>query len=280
MFLKDWLLDMEKRIKVNLLSDQEELKKMPSEQYIVKRLGNQLYLYKRRKEVSKDQYRYKYMGNVKKMDAQFVKDIARKEVLEARINEAKRNLSIIEKLRSRITEVDYKKIYDKYKAKDFYLLGNEDKMAEKVLINYSGEEKRVLEWLKDNISRGFREAELKHMTSNGIRVRSKSELLIATALEERNLAFKYESEFKVNGKTVFRPDFAIIRPYDMKEIYWEHFGLMGDSEYEEKTIKKLIYYQDKGWCLWDNLIVSFDSDKGSFNMQTINKIIDMFLFSS
>lgn len=129
---------------------------------------------------------------------------------------------------------------------------------------------------------GFKPEQNKYMLEErrhlykGVYYRSKSEAVIAMLLESYGLEFKYETAIEVNGR-VFYPDFAIRRKRDGKIILWEHFGIIHDEEYREKMFRKLVTYHDAGYNIWDNLIVSFDSEEGNINIDSIEKMIKLYL---
>lgn len=77
-------------------------------------------------------------------------------------------------------------------------------------------------------------------TSFGLKMRSKSEILIAEKLYEHKIHFEYEKPLSASGKT-FYPDFTIF--LKNKTIYWEHFGMLSDKEYHKRFKIKLKWYQ-------------------------------------
>lgn len=121
----------------------------------------------------------------------------------------------------------------------------------------------------------YRIDEKRHLY-NGIYYRSKSEAMIAAMLTSYGIEFKYEVNLNLHGFNIY-PDFYIKRPKDGKIYIWEHFGLIADETYLNKTFNKLNTYHRNGYNLWDNLIVSFDQEDGSLNVDTIDKIICLFL---
>lgn len=60
--------------------------------------------------------------------------------------------------------------------------------------------------------------------------RSKSEVLIETALFNHQLPYRYECPIERNG-ILLCPDFTILHPRTYKEYYWEHFGKADDNSY-------------------------------------------------
>jgi len=113
----------------------------------------------------------------------------------------------------------------------------------------------------------------KHTTFDGLLVRSKSEALIAGALETHHIPFRYEARMVIDGKE-FYPDFTILRPTDGETIYWEHFGMMNDEDYACSTKRKNSIYIENGLLPWNNYIVTFDSTDGSIDAFTIHNIIN------
>ncbi len=77
-------------------------------------------------------------------------------------------------------------------------------------------------------------------TAKGDYVRSKSEVIIANLLHAYSLEYEYEKELlSPDGK--IRPDFTVKTPSG-KLFYWEHLGMLGSEEYDDKWLyKKKIY---------------------------------------
>lgn len=60
-----------------------------------------------------------------------------------------------------------------------------------------------------------------YYTRQGLRVRSKSEILIADILDDLSIPFLYEKPLHLNSDT-FHPDFTLLNIRQRKEMYWEH----------------------------------------------------------
>ena len=103
-----------------------------------------------------------------------------------------------------------------------------------------------------------------HVTSRGLRVRSKSELALCELFYELGIEFRYEEEIILGGK-VFGPDFTIRRKSDGKIFYWEHCGMMDVPKYRKRNAEKLSVYEENGIVPWDNLIITYDKD-GSIDL--------------
>lgn len=114
-------------------------------------------------------------------------------------------------------------------------------------------------WMKaDYETNPFRIEELKYKTRGGVKVRSKSERIIAERLEAWGIPFRTEMRMNISGKTVY-PDF-VIRRADGTLIVWEHLGLMDDGEYHKKAIEKIELYRESGFVQHKNLICTWEED--------------------
>lgn len=76
-------------------------------------------------------------------------------------------------------------------------------------------------------------------SSDGHRVRSKSELIIDLWLITQNIKHDYEKEIYANGKLAVISDFYL-PDYD---CYVEYWGLEGDTAYEERKKEKIDFYK-------------------------------------
>ena len=97
----------------------------------------------------------------------------------------------------------------------------------------------------------------KPLTKNGVRVRSKSELLIATQLEEREIPYLYETKITLMNKVEY-PDFIVKNPFTNKTIIWEHFGATNLDGYESKMNDKMNLYLSNGYVANDTFVYTFE----------------------
>ena len=117
----------------------------------------------------------------------------------------------------------------------------------------------------------YKPEEKKQITSRGLRVRSKSEVLIAEKLYSYSLAERYEQVMHI-GSIDIGPDFTIRRS-DGKIFIWEHEGLTNNKRYVDWQIKKLQLYASIGFYPWDNLIITYDNVDGIIDLREIDFII-------
>ena len=108
----------------------------------------------------------------------------------------------------------------------------------------------------------FLQEGLIHRTSKGLAVRSKSELLIAEALESTGVDFVYEKPLTLGGQTRY-PDFTIEDEISGRTIYWEHLGMLDRADYRDAWERKLAWYRANGV-----LPVDEDSDGEAVLVQT------------
>ena len=114
-------------------------------------------------------------------------------------------------------------------------------------------------------------------SDNGEQVRSKSELIIANKLKQHNIPYKYEYPLVLSTGVTVHPDFTCLNINTRQEFIWEHFGIMGDSEYMNKTLKKINDYAKSGYVLGRNFIVTFESSSISLNSNTVDININEYL---
>ena len=120
-----------------------------------------------------------------------------------------------------------------------------------------------------------------HDTARGEKVRSKSEVLIADCLFEYKLAYKPESplRLKKSNKTIY-PDFTIIHPESLKEIYWEHFGMMDNPEYAREANAKINALSQEGLFIGENLICTFETSDLPLTRGTIETYIKKYFLTT
>ncbi|WP_116043509.1 AAA family ATPase [Amycolatopsis palatopharyngis] len=93
---------------------------------------------------------------------------------------------------------------------------------------------------------GILDASLVHLTSNGVLVRSKNEVIIAEILNElARSSWFYEKRLTGSDGRVRLPDFTIEAP-DGRTVYWEHLGLLHDPKYRHGWEKKKAWYAGQG----------------------------------
>ena len=124
------------------------------------------------------------------------------------------------------------------------------------------EEKFSELWGKSNnnyTALAFSEESPELISTAGIRVRSKSEMLIADCLTKNKIPFKYEFPIKTTNGITLHPDFICLNTKTHQQFLWEHFGLMDNSEYAVNMVQKDNLYRKNGFFQGKNLIYTFET---------------------
>lgn len=112
-----------------------------------------------------------------------------------------------------------------------------------------------------------------HMCKAGKCLRSKSEVIIANALCEHKIPFRYEAVLEL-GEVVVYPDFTIIDPITEKVFYWEHFGMMDDEKYMNSWNQKMRIYIQNGIVPGIHLICTYETKEHPIDSMQVQKIIE------
>lgn len=117
--------------------------------------------------------------------------------------------------------------------------------------------------------------ETEFVTCKGERVRSKSEVIIADTLARNKIPYRYEFPLELkNLPYPVYPDFCCLNLPTRKEIYWEHFGMMDDSDYAAKAIAKIRRYEENGIIAGKNAIFTFESAEMPVSTIVIEKLLE------
>ena len=111
-------------------------------------------------------------------------------------------------------------------------------------------------------------------SNQGVRVRSKSEAMIASALEYYGVPYRYEYPLILKRSGQVRPDFVCLNVKQQKEVVWEHFGMMDNMGYANKNVFKLQDYVDSGYALGKNMIATFETSQHAISTTIIKKEIE------
>lgn len=122
----------------------------------------------------------------------------------------------------------------------------------------------------------FNETQPFLITANGEKVRSKSENIIADSLLRLETAYRYEAPVRIAGIT-FHPDFICLNLRTRQEVLWEHLGLMDDADYATTAIEKIRLYEQSGYKLGENLILTAETREHPLNSQEVEQIINKYL---
>lgn len=120
-----------------------------------------------------------------------------------------------------------------------------------------------------------------YFTAKGERVRSKSEILIADALFRAGVPYHYEIPVSLKTKKstniTLHPDFFCLNKRTRKEYFWEHFGMLSNSEYLEQTAEKISLYSQNNIVPGTNLLFTLETDAQPITSKAIDDIIRNYL---
>lgn len=185
---------------------------------------------------------------LKKKEVELAAAIARRDY-------GQRMLKMID--RQLVTLSKFKSLSDN----DLYRIYEEECIGRKILITpYLISDEAYLEkWLSTEYKgKEFSESAPEFYSNTGVRVRSKSEKIIADHLTDRKIPYHYEKPLFLGKITVY-PDFTILDLSHRKEIYYEHFGRMDDPTYADNAVQKINAYAKAGFILGDSLIATFET---------------------
>lgn len=112
--------------------------------------------------------------------------------------------------------------------------------------------------------------------SDGRRVRSKSEMIIAEILMSYKIPFRYEFPKRVGGVLV-HPDFVCLNVRTRKEIIWEHFGMVDNPEYAKNMLFKMNSYQNNGLIAGTDFIFTMETMKNPVSPEMVKQYVESHL---
>ena len=191
-------------------------------------------------------------------DKERVELIIRKTRLEYSIDSKRAAIGILKETVAKLEKVKYKKLNAKIPQTDI-LKGN-----------YSIDDWK---WMRaDFESNPIYPEDLQFRTPLGTIVRTKSEWMIAMALELLGIPYRYEQVHYIAGN-VYYPDFPI-RKQDGTIVIWEHFGLMDNREYAKNAFFKMDLYNTYGIEPADKLIMTFENRNNPLSLEQVDRIIE------
>lgn len=252
------MLEKSKSLEKQIQNAEKQLAKCPSGKLVCAKNGNSIKWY------NCVQPKPIY---IPKKERHFAEQLAKKKYLELLIKE-------LQKEQTAINFFLRHSLKDNYKHQDLlYTPGYDELLAP----YFQATSQNIKEWLDTPYNTNpFHQENLIHNIGFGQKVRSKSEMMIARALTEKGIPFRYECALQL-GSTTYYPDFTILRPSDEKIVYWEHFGLMDVPEYRQNAYSKLKNYNEHNIYQDINLITTFETQTHSLDYETIDAKIHQFI---
>ena len=180
---------------------------------------------------------------------------------------------VIGAVEPKITEIDM--LIDEYSNNNLLGISESYNSARRDLINpyIINDEEYVQRWLETPYipNPSFTE-HLIFETANGIKVRSKSEQIIAENLSRLGIPYKYEAPLFYAPDLAVYPDFTLLNVRRRKIIYYEHFGKMNDEGYLNYFFLTIKIYNQLGVVLGKNFICTFEDQKHPFDFAS-NRVL-------
>jgi len=121
-------------------------------------------------------------------------------------------------------------------------------------------------------------AENTFTTSNGEKVRSKSEFIIAELLKNAGVPYCYEKPLdQYTGRYDIFPDFTCLNKRTGKTYYWEHFGRIDDPKYCIDFVMRIQNYAAVDIFPGSELLISLETQRYQIRTTYIKALIDRFL---
>ena len=132
---------------------------------------------------------------------------------------------------------------DNYASVEFDLKKSDT--DDKVVANIATELQEVIklygEYYTLLAQENFEDGKVHQTLAEGVKVRSKSEVIIANMLHERKIPFEYEKLLSAPGGSSFLPDFTV--NIHGSVWYWEHLGMLENTDYRDHWEEKQAWYE-------------------------------------
>jgi len=139
-------------------------------------------------------------------------------------------------------------------------------------------QQQLEEWLQESYAGiPFKNDASVITTNKGMRVRSKSEKIMADYFDSVGLKYKYECPLELKPYGIVYPDFTFLSPETGKEIYWEHEGMMDNPEYARTAVMKIRSYESNGILPGENLILTFETSTSVIDMELVKTFTEKYL---
>ena len=235
--------------------------------------------------VSKDKGRYRYYlvtpksgvsGKfLKKKDREVAERLIQRKYEESMLASLYEEQEILLKLHARYQKEKEHFIYGPEERIWSGLAEGRKQLARPVIPD---DELYVREWLAEEYERKpFAPDAPEFYTDSGIRVRSKTELIITEMLEKKGIPFYYEKPLVLKGSGRIHPDFTVLNVKKRKTMYWEHLGKMDDIDYLDHALGRIGNYEAAGLFPGKDLILTYESSSRQISTKMIEKTIMTYL---
>lgn len=211
------------------------------------------------------------------------REIARRNLLEHKLEIIEENLKVQEQLRQRYRSYRDDRVLALLKP----VYQNILKKAWAEIARKRQDSRIAAQQQAIDSGRAYHAEHLKHKNMKGEINRSKSEIIVGNVYDSLKIPYSYEERIywpqdappeawaikrQLNIPDYYVPDFTCILPDGTKK-YHEHLGKMDDEEYMETWKKKMILYYWAGVIPGKNLIITADDRYGGIDQQEIMRIL-------
>ncbi len=239
---------------------EKELEHLPKGKMTSAKINGKLYYYQ------KQGNRKIYLG---KQANESVQELQKRFFLEQVVVELGKNISLIEDFLSTYKELDILALKAglprAYQSVDVKNIGCLGRMEEEAFLQFN----RSYERCQNHPEH------LRHVTANGEKVRSKSEVLLANMMYERGIPYHYEEKLVLPEREVY-PDFTIFVRSERRVKYLEHCGMIYNDDYFQTFAWKLKTYLSNGFIPWRDVFFTFDEQDGSIDTFTISHLLESY----
>lgn len=202
---------------------------------------------------------------IKKGERDLIKKLAQKKYDQKLLFIAKKEMESLNRIDTSHESNPYERLSDKMNLGLDYI---------KPL--YPQDDEFLKKWNDEDYSHmGFSEDSPKFYSRKGERMRSKSETIIANALEKYGIPYMYEYPIEIAGRN-YHPDFKILNLRTRETIYWEHFGMMDDRDYLNESVRKINVYTLHGLVLGGNLIATYETIKTPLDCKVVETMVQTY----
>ena len=201
---------------------------------------------------------------LKEEEAAFIRALCQKDYDQRVLQSALKELQKLEKFCSTYSQNTYESIYEN--------LGSERR--NRIVSNFLPDEEYIHQWEQIDYPRKQFSADApEYYTNKGERVRSKTEILIANALQKHGIPYRYEAPLKLSHYGLIHPDFTVLNVRLRKELYWEHMGMMDDENYLAQALDRIIAYEKNNIFPGIGLILTHETSKCPIHSKLLDNLI-------
>lgn len=130
---------------------------------------------------------------------------------------------------------------------------------------------------QEYVGNPYRPEDRIHESKLGVKMRSKSEVLIANIFTDIGAPYLYEFPVNLGFWGLRFSDFLVLNVRLRKIFYCEHFGMMDNSEYCAKNLEKIHAYERNGHFPGSDLILFHETSDKPLDTKLVRSIAEHYL---